>query len=206
MNTSRQLAYDTPDSSVIQAIYSKRGVEILSYSGYMYKFDVSDQKINFLAFDDIASVVFDKFNNLLNESTYKITRAKLYERVFLNEAQQMEVSPVWYFEILQDDDTTSITLVGCCFGGRNISRIGKAGEKVELQKQRFTHKSDLSRLLKCYKNICGNYRSKYCNIIFYRTDRIDQWKYFGYIYSGIRAFGNHDCICVLCISICYCIL
>ena len=116
MNTSRQLAYDTPDSSVIQAIYSKRGVEILSYSGYMYKFDVSDQKINFLAFDDIASVVFDKFNNLLNESTYKITRAKLYERVFLNEAQQMEVSPVWYFEILQDDDTTSITLVDAVSG------------------------------------------------------------------------------------------
>ena len=116
MNTSRQLAYDTPDSSVIQAIYSKRGVEILSYSGYMYKFDVSDQKINFLAFDDIASVVFDKFNNLLNESTYKITRAKLYERVFLNEAQQMEVSPVWYFEILQDDDTKSITLVDAVSG------------------------------------------------------------------------------------------
>ena len=116
MNTSRQLAYDTPDSSVIQAIYSKRGVDILSYSGYMYKFDVSDQKINFLAFDDIASVVFDKFNNLLNESTYKITRAKLYERVFLNEAQQMEVSPVWYFEILQDDDTTSITLVDAVSG------------------------------------------------------------------------------------------
>ena len=116
MNTSRQLAYDTPDSSVIQAIYSKRGVEILSYSGYMYKFDVSDQKINFLAFDDIASVVFDKFNNLLNESTYKITRAKLYERVFLNEVQQMEVSPVWYFEILQDDDTTSITLVDAVSG------------------------------------------------------------------------------------------
>ena len=61
----------------------------------------------------------------------------MYERVFLNEAQQMEVSPVWYFEILQDDDTTSITLVDAVSGGRNISRIGKAGEKVELQKQRF---------------------------------------------------------------------
>ena len=40
----------------------------------------------------------------------------MYERVFLNEAQQMEVSPVWYFEILQDDDTTSITLVDAVSG------------------------------------------------------------------------------------------
>ena len=117
MNVSRQLAYDTPDSSAIQVIYSTRGVESILYQDVMYDFlDNDEEKLQFRQFEDIAEVVENKYGNLLNESMYEVTRAKLYERVFLNQNQQLEAAPMWYFEILEDNSTVSVTLVDAVLG------------------------------------------------------------------------------------------
>ena len=60
----------------------------------------NEEKLQLRQFEDIAKVEENKYGNLLNESMYEVTRAKLYERVFLNQNQQLEAAPMWYFEIL----------------------------------------------------------------------------------------------------------
>ena len=50
----------------------------------MYDFsDNNEEKLQLRQFEDIAKVVENKYGNLLNESMYEVTRAKLYERVSL---------------------------------------------------------------------------------------------------------------------------
>ena len=62
-------------------------------------------------FDEVASVVQDKFESILNDAVYEVTRAKFYTRVYLNEAQQYVAEPVWYFEVIENNSSKSLTLI-----------------------------------------------------------------------------------------------
>lgn len=116
MNISQSLAFDTPDSSVIQAVYSGRGIEYITYNGKMYSFSDKEERLELKDFEEIAEVVQNKFGNLLDESTYEVTRATLYERVYLNESQQLKTMPIWYFEVWQDGWKESVTLMDAVSG------------------------------------------------------------------------------------------
>ena len=52
-----------------------------------------------------------KYENLLNDSKYEITRAKLYERVYTGENQKYAEEPIWYFEVVENGNNKTVTLV-----------------------------------------------------------------------------------------------
>lgn len=110
MNIHRALAYDTADNGQIIAVYSGRGLESLLQS-LTYNLNIIDSEIHLKNFDEIAGVVAEKFNNVLNEANYTVKRAKLFERVHWAQNQKLEAEPIWYFEVIENDTTKTVVLV-----------------------------------------------------------------------------------------------
>lgn len=115
MSIARIMAYDTPDNAPVQAVYSTRGIEYLNISN-VYEFNNGEEKVLLKPFEDIASVLEEKFENILNDASYEVTRAKFYERVSLNEAQKYEAEPIWYFEVIENNTSKSVTLINAATG------------------------------------------------------------------------------------------
>ena len=107
---AKQMADDSPDNAPVQAIYSARGLEELSIN-YIYDFKNEQNTVALKPFEEIASVVEAKYENLLNDSKYEITRAKLYERVYTGENQKYAEEPIWYFEVVENGNNKTVTLV-----------------------------------------------------------------------------------------------
>lgn len=110
MSISQSMAFDTPDNAPVQAIYSARGIEYLNINS-VYEFHNGEEQVSLKPFDDIAAVLQEKFENVLNDASYEIARAKFFERVYLNESQKYEAEPVWYFEAIEDDTLKSVILI-----------------------------------------------------------------------------------------------
>ena len=53
----------------------------------------------------------EKFENILNDAEYEVTRAKFYERVYLDEGQKYKADPIWYFEVVENNISKSVTLI-----------------------------------------------------------------------------------------------
>ncbi|MDO4274802.1 MAG: hypothetical protein Q4D16_14130 [Eubacteriales bacterium] len=107
---AQQLAYDTPDSCPVVAIYSTRGIESLRVYG-LYNFKETGESVTLKSFDEIAATVEMKYENLLDEAVYTVNRAKFYERVYINEAQQYVAEPIWYLELTSDTSNQYVMLV-----------------------------------------------------------------------------------------------
>ena len=110
MSVAKQMADDSPDNAPVQAIYSARGLEELSIN-YIYDFKNEQNTVALKPFEEITSVVEAKYENLLNDSKYEITRAKLYERVYTGENQKYAEEPIWYFEVVENGNNKTVTLV-----------------------------------------------------------------------------------------------
>ena len=109
MSVAKQMSDDSPDNAPVQAIYSARGLEKISIN-YIYDFKNEQNTVTLKPFEEIASVVEEKYENLLNDSKYEITRAKLYERIYTGEDQKYAEEPVWYFEV-NDGSRKTVMLV-----------------------------------------------------------------------------------------------
>ena len=109
MSVAEQLSDDSPDNAPVQAIYSARGLEELSID-YIYDFKNEQNTVTLKPFEEIASVVEEKYENILNDAKYEITRAKLYERVYTDENQKYAEEPIWYFEV-NDGSIKTVMLV-----------------------------------------------------------------------------------------------
>src|SRR5699024_828766 len=107
---AQALAYDTPESSPVVAVCSTRGIESLRVCG-LYNFQENGENVSLKGFDEIAATVETKFENLLDEATYTVTRAKFYERVYRNEAQQYTAEPIWYLELTDNNSQKYVMLV-----------------------------------------------------------------------------------------------
>lgn len=116
MSISNQLAFDTPDGAPIQALYTTRGIEQLLSVMAVYDIERTDESLTLKNFDEIAAVVAEKFNSILNDAQYVVNRAKLFEMVRMNQKQEYEVLPVWYFEVAENGESKSVTLVDAVTG------------------------------------------------------------------------------------------
>lgn len=115
MGIYRIMAYDNVDNAPVTAIYSSRGLEKL-YASPVYYFKDTQETPSFMEFDEIAGIVEEKFENILNNAHYVVDRAKLFQMVYKDEKQQYAVEPVWYFEIAEDGNSRSVTLVNAVTG------------------------------------------------------------------------------------------
>ena len=110
MSIAKQMADNSPDNAPVQAIYSARGLEQLSIN-YIYDFKNEQSTVTLKPFDEITSVAEEKYENLLNDSKYEITRAKLYKRVYTAEDQKYAEEPIWYFEVVENGNDKTVMLV-----------------------------------------------------------------------------------------------
>lgn len=114
MSITHELAFDTVDSAPVQAIYSTRGLEWINISN-IYDFE-GENEVQLQNIDSIIQVVTDKYNALLNDSTYLVNRSKLYVRVYLDENQDYKTSLIWYFEVQDDSGKKEVMLVDAVSG------------------------------------------------------------------------------------------
>lgn len=115
MSMSSSWAYDISSNAPVVGIYSKRGVESCIEMA-LYDFVKSEEVVLLKPFEEIAAVVEEKYNSLLSDSQYTVTRAKLYERVYENEQQNLVAEPFWYFETLDNEGTKLVTLINAQTG------------------------------------------------------------------------------------------
>lgn len=97
-------------SGIMIAVCSTRGIESLRVYG-LYDFQEDGENVPLKGFDEIAATVETKYENLLDESTYTVTRAKFYERAYINEDQQYTAEPIWYLEINDNNSQKYVMLV-----------------------------------------------------------------------------------------------
>ena len=115
MTVFRVMAYDNVSNAPVQAIYSDKGIEFLMAQP-VYYLEKTEETFTLKEFEEIAGIVEAKFENILNESTYEVTRAKLFQMVRLNEKQEYAAEPIWYFEVAEDGASKSVTLVEAVTG------------------------------------------------------------------------------------------
>ena len=115
MTVNKAWAYDNVDNAVVTAIYSSRGIELL-VMGSVYSLEDMGEELSLKEFDEIAGIVEEKFENILNDAHYAVDRAKLFQMVRLDENQELISEPIWYFEVVEDGNSKSITLVNAVTG------------------------------------------------------------------------------------------
>lgn len=115
MSINHMMAYDTSDATPLQAIYSSRGIENLNV-GPVYKFEDADEMLHLKEFEEIAKVVEEKFDSILNDAHYVVNRAKLFQMIRRDEKQKYVAEPVWYFEVVENESSKSVALVNAVTG------------------------------------------------------------------------------------------
>ncbi len=119
MGIFRVMAYDNVDNAPVTAIYSSRGLERL-HASPVYYFKDTEETPEFMEFDEAAAIVEEKFENILNDAHYVIDRAKLFQMVHKDEKQEYAVEPVWYFEVVEDGTSRSVTLINAVNGKETL--------------------------------------------------------------------------------------
>lgn len=103
------MKYVTADNAVLQAIYTKNGLERLQVN-YLYQFQILDEYIELQPFDRIAQTVSQKLNGTLVEEQYEVEEARLMEMVKHSQDQSYEVLPVWYVEAVSASGVTAVLI------------------------------------------------------------------------------------------------
>ena len=64
-----------------------------------------------MEFETAVQTVEEKLNNILGENQYEVVQAKLFERVKRTEKQELEVRPVWRFDVVENGNSHFAVLV-----------------------------------------------------------------------------------------------
>lgn len=115
MTTRIGRAFESYQRAPVSAICSEQG--ILSVTAIApYKFVPTQEKAEFLPFPEVAAVVEQKYENLLDEAVYTVYRAKLALRIYRDTDGQYAAEPVWYFEARNSDGKETVILVNALTG------------------------------------------------------------------------------------------
>lgn len=115
MTTGMKRAFENYQKAPVSALYTEQGMLSLSLTTRPCIFEASDETMEFLTFSEIADILIQKYEDLLNEATYTVTYAKLFLRTYYNENDQLAAEPVWYFEVT-DGSSTEVALINAVTG------------------------------------------------------------------------------------------
>lgn len=83
----------------ISAYYNAKGLRYFDITEDMlYDFEIGDEELKLLEFDEVAAKVSDYYNNLLTDNSFVVNRATLYNYVH----GENLVTPVWIFQVCED--------------------------------------------------------------------------------------------------------
>lgn len=102
--------YVYPDCSdqnaPVRIAYSRRGLESLEVD-YFFEFERHQEPQYLVGFDKIAETAAEKYNDLLTESDYVVSKATLYEAVVQLNSREYMVTPAWLLNIVESTGDTS---------------------------------------------------------------------------------------------------
>jgi len=102
--TADIMFFEDDENVQITAFFTENGLAYFSARD-LYSFQETDERIDLLPFEQITENLSDYFNKLLSQKEYRVIRAKLYNYV-LKAEKDYQVTPVWIFQIEEDDDLT----------------------------------------------------------------------------------------------------
>ena len=91
-----------------------------------YILEKTEEKAVFKAFSEIADALVMKYENLLDEKTYSVTRAKLVLRTYYDDQQELAAEPVWYFGNCGQRRQYGDRFDTCCDRAGNLSGLKAA--------------------------------------------------------------------------------
>lgn len=115
MTTNMRYAFENYTKVSLSAVYTEQGLQCLVLTKPPFLLEPAGEAPGFLAFSEIADVLFRKYEDMLDEEVYTVTRAKLALRTYLDEKQQLGAEPVWYFEV-SDGSSEEVVLVNAVTG------------------------------------------------------------------------------------------
>lgn len=115
MTSAMSRAVESYQKATVSAIYTEQGLLSLSLTEAPCVFERSEEVLEFLPFPEIADVVIQKYDELLDDTVYTVTYAKLLLRTYYDEKQQLQAEPIWYFEVT-GGDSMEIVLVKAVTG------------------------------------------------------------------------------------------
>ncbi len=123
LTQSKRYIGDTYKLAPLAAVYTAQGALSISMSSPTFEFEKTDEIVPFLLFGDIADVVVQKYEELLEDENivHTVTSAKLVLRTFYDESQKIEAEPVWYFQV--SDGTNTEPLLVQAITGEEIPLI-----------------------------------------------------------------------------------
>ncbi len=102
-HTKEKASSRAEDSSAqIQAVYGKEGILYLRVSEIAV-YDMGDKQTELLPFEEIADIVLNHYDNILDDTTYQVTDARLvcdYETTDYTVAKN-SIIPVWAFTVTE---------------------------------------------------------------------------------------------------------
>ena len=117
MTTAKTRALESYQKAPISALYTEKGLLSFSLTTPPYKFVKSNDRGDFLSFSEIAKLLEQRYEDLLedDEVTHTVTRAKLAIRTYYDEKQDIAAEPIWYFEVT-DGEAVEIVLINAING------------------------------------------------------------------------------------------
>lgn len=115
MTVHMKSAFESYQKAPVSAYCSEKG--ILSLTAVApYAFEATGEKAVFLKFPEIAELAAKKYDNLLDETTYTVERAKLAVRVYYDEKQEYAAEPIWYFEVKDGYGNETVLIMNAVTG------------------------------------------------------------------------------------------
>ncbi|MDO4274059.1 MAG: hypothetical protein Q4D16_10340 [Eubacteriales bacterium] len=90
----------------IRIAYSRRGLESLEVD-YYFEFEKQEEPLYLAVFDKIAETAAGKYNDLLTDAEYIVTKATLYQAVVQENSKEYRVTPAWLLDIEENTQETS---------------------------------------------------------------------------------------------------
>lgn len=123
LTQSKRYIGDTYKKAPLTAVYTAQGALGISLIYPPFAFEKTNETVSFLSFEDIADVVVQKYDELLEDEdiVHNVTSAKLFLRTYYDESQRIEAEPVWYFQV--SDGTNTEPLLIQAISGEEIPLI-----------------------------------------------------------------------------------
>lgn len=111
-----QFAMDDLANLPLQALVSTRGLESIHLHYWAYQYQNTDEIMKFCPFEKIAQTAAYKYNMLITQHTFIINNATLFQRIWLDETQQLCAHPMWRLTGVDEEGHTLLTLVDAISG------------------------------------------------------------------------------------------
>lgn len=99
MTSAMSRAVESYKRAPVSALYTQQGMLSLALTDQPFIFKPGEKMSEFLPFPEIADAVVQKYDSLLDDTVYTVSRAKLVLNTYHDDNRQLEAEPVWYFEV-----------------------------------------------------------------------------------------------------------